>query len=128
MITLIMTLMTTIMTTIMTTLMITILTTITTTLPLQVVMLDLKSIICAGFSCMLHLQAMAEEVGGLPAHMHTHAHTCTRMHSHAHTCTHLHSLPQVTIKALICLVDKKTGEKSKTRPRFIKQDQIAIAR
>jgi len=61
----------------------------------QVVMLDLKSIICAGFSCMLHLQAMAEEV---------------------------------TIKALICLVDKKTGEKSKTRPRFIKQDQVAIAR
>jgi len=61
----------------------------------QVVMLDLKSIICAGYSCMLHLQAMAEEV---------------------------------TIQALICLVDKKTGEKSKTRPRFIKQDQIAIAR
>ena len=28
----------------------------------QVVMLDLKSIICAGYSCMLHLQAMAEEV------------------------------------------------------------------
>ena len=25
-------------------------------------MLDLKSIICAGYSCMLHLQAMAEEV------------------------------------------------------------------
>lgn len=61
----------------------------------QIVMLDLKSIICAGFSCILHLQAMAEEV---------------------------------TIKALICLIDKKTGEKSKTRPRFIKQDQIAIAR
>lgn len=61
----------------------------------QVVMLDLKSIICAGYSCILHLQAMAEEV---------------------------------TIKALICLIDKKTGEKSKTRPRFIKQDQIAIAR
>merc|ERR1712183_991586 len=61
----------------------------------QIVMLDLKSIICAGYSCILHLQAMAEEV---------------------------------TIKALICLVDKKTGEKSKTRPRFIKQDQIAIAR
>merc|ERR1719318_1123723 len=61
----------------------------------QIVMLDLKSIICAGYSCILHLQAMAEEV---------------------------------TIKALICLVDKKTGEKSKTRPRFIKQDQVAIAR
>ena len=25
-------------------------------------MLDLKSIICAGYSCILHLQAMAEEV------------------------------------------------------------------
>jgi len=61
----------------------------------QVVMLDVKSIICAGYSCILHLQAMSEEV---------------------------------TIKALICLIDKKTGEKSKTRPRFIKQDQIAIAR
>lgn len=61
----------------------------------QIVILDLKSIICAGYSCVLHLQAMTEEV---------------------------------TIKALICLVDKKTGEKSKTRPRFIKQDQIAIVR
>ena len=37
-------------------------------------------------------------------------------------------ISQVTIKALICLVDRKTGEKSKTRPRFIKQDQIAIVR
>jgi len=61
----------------------------------QVVMLDLKSIVCAGFSCIMHLQAMSEEV---------------------------------KIKTLICLVDKKTGEKSKTRPRFIKQDQIAIVR
>ena len=25
-------------------------------------MLDLKSIICAGYSCILHLQAMSEEV------------------------------------------------------------------
>lgn len=32
------------------------------------------------------------------------------------------------IQALICLVDKKTGEKSKTRPRFVKQDQVCIAR
>lgn len=37
-------------------------------------------------------------------------------------------IEEVTLKALICLVDKKTGEKSKTRPRFIKQDQIAIVR
>lgn len=33
-----------------------------------------------------------------------------------------------TFQALICLVDKKTGEKSKTRPRFVKQDQVAIMR
>lgn len=32
------------------------------------------------------------------------------------------------LQALICLVDKKTGEKSKTRPRFVKQDQVAIMR
>lgn len=31
-------------------------------------------------------------------------------------------------QALICLVDKKSGEKSKTRPRFVKQDQVAIMR
>ena len=58
-------------------------------------MLDYASIICAGKTFVLHLQAIIEEV---------------------------------TLKALICLVDKKTGEKSKTRPRFIKQDQIAIVR
>lgn len=34
----------------------------------------------------------------------------------------------VCLQALICLVDKKTGEKSKTRPRFVKQDQVAIMR
>ncbi len=32
------------------------------------------------------------------------------------------------LQALICLVDKKTGDKSKTRPRFVKQDQVCIAR
>lgn len=32
------------------------------------------------------------------------------------------------MQALICLVDKKTGDKSKTRPRFVKQDQVAIMR
>ena len=57
--------------------------------------IDYGSIICAGKTFVLHLQAIIEEV---------------------------------TLKALICLVDKKTGEKSKTRPRFIKQDQIAIVR
>lgn len=32
------------------------------------------------------------------------------------------------LQALICLIDKKTNEKSTTRPRFVKQDQIAIVR
>lgn len=31
-------------------------------------------------------------------------------------------------QALMCMIDKKTGEKSKTRPRFVKQDQVVIMR
>ncbi|XP_061764906.1 eukaryotic peptide chain release factor GTP-binding subunit ERF3A isoform X2 [Nerophis ophidion] len=42
---------------------------------------------------------------------------------HLHTC-----IEEVQISALFCIVDKKTGEKSKTRPRFVKQDQVCIAR
>ncbi|CAN0315599.1 unnamed protein product [Lampetra fluviatilis] len=42
---------------------------------------------------------------------------------HIHTC-----VEEVQIKALLCLVDKKSGEKSQTRPRFVKQDQVCIAR
>ncbi|KAI9585460.1 eukaryotic peptide chain release factor GTP-binding subunit ERF3A [Glossina fuscipes] len=61
----------------------------------QVVILEHKSIICAGYSAVMHIHCAAEEV---------------------------------TVKALICLVDKKTGEKSKSRPRFVKQDQVAIMR
>ncbi|XP_054742166.1 eukaryotic peptide chain release factor GTP-binding subunit ERF3A [Anastrepha obliqua] len=61
----------------------------------QVVILEHKSIICAGYSAVMHIHCAAEEI---------------------------------TVKALICLVDKKTGEKSKTRPRFVKQDQVAIMR
>ena len=74
-------------------------------------MLDLKSIVCAGFGCIMHLQAMAEEV------------RIKLLENQFYIF-----LFQVTIKALICLVDRKTGEKSKTRPRFVKQDQIAIVR
>ena len=33
-----------------------------------------------------------------------------------------------SLQHLLCIVDRKTGDKSKTRPRFIKQDQIAIVR
>ncbi|XP_045476722.1 eukaryotic peptide chain release factor GTP-binding subunit ERF3A isoform X1 [Harmonia axyridis] len=61
----------------------------------QLVILEHKSIICAGYSAVMHIHCAAEEV---------------------------------TVNALICLVDKKTGEKSKTRPRFVKQDQVAIMR
>ncbi|XP_015930491.1 eukaryotic peptide chain release factor GTP-binding subunit ERF3A [Parasteatoda tepidariorum] len=61
----------------------------------QVVILEHKSIICPGYSAVLHVHAAIEEV---------------------------------SVKALICLVDKKSGEKGKTRPRFVKQDQIAIMR
>ncbi|KAF6198793.1 hypothetical protein GE061_006816 [Apolygus lucorum] len=61
----------------------------------QVVILEHKSIICAGYSAVMHIHCVAEEV---------------------------------TVKTLICLIDKKTGEKTKTRPRFVKQDQVAIMR
>lgn len=61
----------------------------------QIVILEHKSIICAGYSAVCHIHTVAEEV---------------------------------TIKHIICLVDKKTNEKIKGRPRFVKQDQIAIMR
>ena len=61
----------------------------------QLIILECESIICAGYSCVLHLHCCVEEV---------------------------------TIKALICLLDKKTGEKSQMRPRFVKPDQAAIVR
>ncbi|XP_072029985.1 eukaryotic peptide chain release factor GTP-binding subunit ERF3A-like [Amphiura filiformis] len=61
----------------------------------QIVILEYKSIICAGYGAVLHIHYAVEEV---------------------------------QIKTLLALVDKKTGAKSKQRPRFIKQDQVAIAR
>jgi len=61
----------------------------------QIVILEHKSIICAGYRAVMHIHCSAEEV---------------------------------TIKHLLCIVDRKTNEKSKTRPRFVKQDQIAIVR
>lgn len=61
----------------------------------QVVVLEHKSIICAGYSAVMHIHSAHEEV---------------------------------TVISLICLVDKKTGQKSTTRPRYIKQEQIAVMR
>ncbi|KAJ7340250.1 Eukaryotic peptide chain release factor GTP-binding subunit ERF3A [Desmophyllum pertusum] len=39
-----------------------------------------------------------------------------------------HTVKTFEAQVLIALVDKKTGKRQKQRPRFIKQDQIAIAR
>ncbi|RWS25926.1 Eukaryotic peptide chain release factor GTP-binding subunit ERF3A-like protein [Leptotrombidium deliense] len=61
----------------------------------QVVILEHKSIICPGYSAVLHIHAAVEEV---------------------------------IVKAILCLIDKKTGEKIKNKVRFVKQDQIAIMR
>jgi peptide chain release factor subunit 3 len=35
---------------------------------------------------------------------------------------------KVQLKKLITLIDRKTGERTQEHPRFIKQDQVAIAR
>lgn len=60
----------------------------------QVVILEHKSIICAGYSAVLHIHNVVEEV---------------------------------TFVKLLDLIDKKTGKRMKQRPRFIKQDHVAIA-
>jgi len=61
----------------------------------QVVILEHKSIICAGYKAVLHIHNAVEEV---------------------------------TLVGLIHTIDRKTGEKSQQRPRFIKQDSVAVAR
>uniref|UniRef100_A0A915IG39 Translation elongation factor EFTu/EF1A C-terminal domain-containing protein n=1 Tax=Romanomermis culicivorax TaxID=13658 RepID=A0A915IG39_ROMCU len=60
-----------------------------------VVILEHKSIICPGYSAVLHIHAAVEEI---------------------------------SIKALLCLIDRKTGEKTTVHPRFVKQDQACIMR
>ncbi|CAI4225051.1 unnamed protein product [Auanema sp. JU1783] len=59
----------------------------------EVVILDYKSIIASGYSCVLHIQAAVEEVA---------------------------------VKVVICTIDKKTGEKKKSR--FVKQNEKCIMR
>ncbi|VDK78797.1 unnamed protein product [Litomosoides sigmodontis] len=61
--------------------------------PDAVVILDHKSIIASGYSCVLHIQSATEEV---------------------------------IVKAVICTIDKKTG--NKVRARFVKQDEKCIMR
>ncbi|KAK0409891.1 hypothetical protein QR680_004821 [Steinernema hermaphroditum] len=60
----------------------------------EVVILDYKSIICPGYSCVLHIQNAIEEV---------------------------------SVKLIICTIDKKTGEKQRGA-RFVKQDEKCIMR
>lgn len=53
---------------------------------------------------------------------------CTKFNLFSFICWPVFNLLIFWHQALICLVDKKTGDKSKTRPRFVKQDQVCIAR
>ncbi|XP_074593571.1 eukaryotic translation release factor 3 [Brevipalpus obovatus] len=42
---------------------------------------------------------------------------------------HIHTASEeVILKAIMCLIDKKTGEKAQKGPRYVKQDQVAIMR
>ncbi|KAJ1971074.1 translation termination factor GTPase eRF3 [Dimargaris xerosporica] len=61
----------------------------------HLVILESKSIICAGYNAVLHIHAAVEEV---------------------------------TLGALLQLVDKKTGRKSKRPPPYLKKNQHAIVR
>lgn len=61
----------------------------------QLMILEHKNIMCAGYTCVLHI----------------------------HTC-----VEEVTIGALLHLIDKKTGRRSKRPPPFAKKGQIVVAR
>ncbi|CAG2172911.1 unnamed protein product, partial [Oppiella nova] len=61
----------------------------------QVAILEHKSIICPGYSAVLHIHCAVEEI---------------------------------SVKAIIDLIDKKTGKRAKAHPRFVKQDQVALMR
>ncbi|CAF3340606.1 unnamed protein product, partial [Rotaria sp. Silwood2] len=61
----------------------------------QIMTIELKSIMCASYSFVLHIHAATVEV---------------------------------ELKKLIVLIDRHTGEKIQKHPRFIKQDQVAVAR
>lgn len=93
-----------------------------------------KSIICPGYNAVLHIHTCIEEVQITVSY-------CAAFQTTAGNvmvlgCIVIGPWPDWSLvklfksllQALICLVDKKTGEKSKTRPRFVKQDQVCIAR
>lgn len=42
---------------------------------------------------------------------------------------HLHSISvEIRLDELICLVDRKTGKRNSTKPRFLRQDDLAVVR
>ncbi|KAM7535702.1 hypothetical protein Aperf_G00000088999 [Anoplocephala perfoliata] len=61
----------------------------------QLVIVDYKSIICPGFTAMMHIHACVQEI---------------------------------RFRSILCRIDRKTNEKTDIRPRFIKQDDVAIVR
>lgn len=85
----------------------------------QVVILEHKSIICAGYSAVMHIHCAAEEITVKVRF------DCSDYYISLFLMVIMFNK---SFQALICLVDKKSGEKSKTRPRFVKQDQVAIMR
>lgn len=91
---------------------------------LQIVIIEHKSIICPGYNAVLHIHTCIEEVQITVRNCWLSPYCMYDMLF----CICYMVTRYFCLKALICLVDKKTGEKSKTRPRFVKQDQVCIAR
>lgn len=98
----------------------------------QIVIIEHKSIICPGYNAVLHIHTCIEEV------QITVSSAEQTVFIQLFVCVHLWVTTWFLwtaaeffiscLQALICLVDKKTGEKSKIRPRFVKQEQVCIAR
>uniref|UniRef100_A0A3Q3KYJ3 G1 to S phase transition 1 n=1 Tax=Mastacembelus armatus TaxID=205130 RepID=A0A3Q3KYJ3_9TELE len=98
----------------------------------QIVIIEHKSIICPGYNAVLHIHTCIEEVQITVSSSSSFSDFCRVFHGMFVIASWpewpLVKLFTFLLQALICLVDKKTGEKSKTRPRFVKQDQVCIAR
>jgi peptide chain release factor subunit 3 len=67
----------------------------TTTFEAQLLILEHKNIICAGYSAILHIHSCVEEI---------------------------------SVSALLHVLEKKTGKRSKKAPQFVKKGQKVIAR
>ena len=61
----------------------------------QIVILDYKNIICAGYNAVMHVHSCVEEV---------------------------------QVVELLSMVDKRTGDRSKKKPRFVRTDDVVICR